>query len=72
MPPRPAPGQPRTDDDKAAYVTDLRGAFLDCKGTVDAIAVRRAKLDAQASAAQPGFHLHLPAIHFPWQAKSAK
>ena len=60
VPPRPGPGLPRTDGDKADYVTGLQGAYADCKATVAAVQDRRARLDAQAAAAKPGLHIHLP------------
>lgn len=49
VPARPAANEPRTDDQKADYLVGLRGAFLDCKGVVHSVAVRRHELDLQAA-----------------------
>lgn len=42
VPPRPAPGLPRLDQDKAAYDRDLHGAWADCHDTVAETARRKA------------------------------
>lgn len=41
VPPRPAPDQPRSDEDKATYTKDLRGAWADCHDTVNSVGVRK-------------------------------
>lgn len=41
VPARPAPGLPRTDQDKAGYTRDLHGAWADCHDTVEATAQRK-------------------------------
>jgi hypothetical protein len=51
VPPRPAPGQPRSDADKATYTNNLHGAWADCHDTVDATAKRKADYQAQYDAA---------------------
>lgn len=42
VPARPAPGQPRLDEDKAAYDRDLHGAWADCHDTVGETKKRKA------------------------------
>lgn len=42
VPARPAPGLPRSDEDKARYSSALHGAWADCHDTVAATAQRKA------------------------------
>ncbi|UTU09473.1 hypothetical protein CcrBL47_gp187 [Caulobacter phage BL47] len=55
MPPRVAPGEPRTDEAQATYVAALNDAYRDCKSTVGAVKVRRDALDQRAFEAKPWF-----------------
>lgn len=47
VPVRPAPDQPRTDAQRAAYLKDLHGAWGDCHDTVGSWAERRKLYEAQ-------------------------
>ena len=62
VPDRPGPGLARTDEVKAGYTADLWAAWKDCKGTVNAVKLRREKLDQQVN----GNSFHLPKLSLPW------
>lgn len=47
VPPRPAPDQPRSDEDKAKYTRDLRLAWADCSDTVASTADRKERYRKQ-------------------------
>jgi hypothetical protein len=55
VPPRPAPGQPRTDGAKADYLKNLHGAFQDCHDTVGGWADRRALYVKQYNTQTKGY-----------------
>lgn len=43
VPARPAPGEARSEEDKAVYIGGLRATAVDCKDTVGDWAARRAR-----------------------------
>jgi len=68
VPERPAPGVPRTDEAKAEYTKDLRGAWADCSDDVAGIKDRKARYQVQYDNAQGGFLTKL----FPKKLKEDK
>lgn len=47
VPPRPGPGEPRSDDVKSEYVGQLRAAGTDCRDTVAETRERKAAYTAR-------------------------
>lgn len=50
VPPRPAPGVPRSEEAKSDYVKELRGAWADCSDTVTGVKERKAAYKRQYDA----------------------
>jgi hypothetical protein len=59
VPARPAPGKPRTDEQKADYIKNLHGAYVDCSDTVAGWRDRRAKYDKQYTTVTKGYFTRL-------------
>lgn len=55
VPERPAPGQPRTDEQKAGYIKDLRASWADCSDDVAGIKDRKERYTVQYENAKGGF-----------------
>lgn len=55
VPARPAPGQPRTDEQKAGYIKDMRAAWADCSDDVAGIKDRKERYKVQYDNAKGGF-----------------
>lgn len=55
VPSRPAAGQPRTDAQKAEYIKNLHGAYVDCSDTVAGWRDRRDRYTKQYDSETKGY-----------------